>query len=108
MYTKPSNNACDAWYASSPEYCPIAHTIATKIGRIEIMRSTVRQSFTLEAKPARAAEISTIAKPNSNVAYGASQPGWCVRSNWKLKIVASTRMPHATAHSPKYTTLDWR
>ncbi len=46
----------------------MAHTIATKIGRIEIRRSTVRQSFMLDAKPARAAEISTIAKPNSKVA----------------------------------------
>ena len=46
----------------------MAQTSATKIGRMAISRSTVRQSFMLEAKPARAAAISTMAKANSKVA----------------------------------------
>jgi hypothetical protein len=35
---------------------------------MEIRRSTVRQSFMLLAKPARAAAISTMANPNSKQA----------------------------------------
>ena len=46
----------------------MAHTSATNMGRMAISRSTVRQSLMPEAKPARAADISTITKANSKVA----------------------------------------
>jgi hypothetical protein len=71
-------------------------------------RSTVRQSFTSEANPARAAEISTITKANSKVAYGASQAALPELSSAKPKTAARNRSTHATAQSPKYTTRDCR
>ena len=64
-------------------------------------RRTVRQSLIEEAKPARAAAMSTITDANSNTAYGASHPEWAVPRSSKANTVAIKRNAHAAAHSPK-------
>ena len=71
------------------------------MGRMAISRSTVRQSLMLEAKPARAAATSTMAKPNSKIAYGAIQPAMPVRSSSNPKIAARKRSSQAMDQSPK-------
>ena len=71
------------------------------MGRMEISRSTVRQSLMPEAKPARAAAISTMAKANSNIAYGASQPQLRRAQQLEAEDGGQQRSPQAAAHSPK-------